>query len=237
MPDTPFRLSLVIPCYQELHRLEKCVAGIEAALALVPGKHEVLLVDDGSTDGTADFAESLLRAIPNAQVVRERHRGKGAAIRAGVAASQGEVVFIADADWSMPPGQILRFVPLEDGPQGLLIASRERPDSQRHGEPLSRHLLGRVFNTLVRHTLLPGIQDSQCGFKCLPGDLARSIFCDMQTEGWAFDVELIKRVQKSGHTVTEVGIDWNYDPDSRLKPTRDAVKMAWEVLKVWRQVR
>ena len=228
-------LSLIVPCFNEASRMQGCIDGILKFLDSLDTEIEVILVDDGSTDGTAELAETLGASLSNFRVLRRPHHGKGAALKAGVRESTGEVVFLADADWSMPPSQASRF--LAPGFDSTVrIGSREASTSRRYDEPLTRHLLGRAFNAYVRALALPGIQDSQCGFKCLPGDLARQVFANMQTKGWAFDVELLLRVKNAGSRVEEIGIDWHYDSDTRLQPLRDAASMAWEVFRISRKL-
>jgi len=236
VPKKSPTLSLVIPCYQESHRMEGCADGIRRAIVAAEMEAEVLLVDDGSEDGTAEEAERLLKTIPGFRLLQRPHRGKGAAIRAGVEASSGDYVFLADADWSMPPEQITRFLPPRLSEFDVAIASREHPESQRHGEPSHRHLLGRCFNGLVRKSLLPEIQDSQCGFKCLDGSFARHLFAQIQCDGWAFDVELLALARHYGARIIEQPIDWHFDPDSRLQPLRHAAQMALDVWRIRRRV-
>jgi glycosyltransferase involved in cell wall biosynthesis len=197
---------------------------------------EVILVDDGSDDGTADAARNSFSSIPAFRVLDRAHGGKGAALKAGVAVSEGDYVFLADADWSMPPEQISRFLPPRLEGFGIAIASREHPESRRHDEPAARHLLGRAFNALVRHALLPGIQDSQCGFKCMEGDLARRLFPQIQCQGWAFDVELLALAVLCGEQIVEQPIDWVFNADSRLKPLRHGPQMALDVLRIRRRL-
>ena len=215
--------------------MHKCIQGIEAFQAAAGKKVEVILVDDGSTDGTALLAQDLGSELTDFKVLSRQHLGKGAALKAGVAESSGELVFLADADWSMPPSQVQRFL-IPGFETRVRIGSRETSTSKRHNEPVRRHLIGRAFNSYVRRLALPGIQDSQCGFKCLPGNLARSVFKEMTTNGWAFDVELLLRVKSAGAPIEEIGIDWHYDPDTRLHPIRDAAQMAWEVFSIARRI-
>jgi len=212
--------------------MEACAEGIRRALAAAQLEAEVILVDDGSTDGTADQAKLHLKGLANFRVMQIAHQGKGAALKAGVSTSSGEYVFLADADWSMPPEQIVRFLPPRLEGFDVAIASRELAASKRHGEPLYRHLLGRVFNRWVQASILNGIQDTQCGFKCLKGDVARQLFPQVQTQGWAFDVELLTLARNAGHAIVQQPIDWNYNADSRIRPWRDAPQMARDVLRI-----
>ncbi len=219
-----------MPCYDEAHRLKGTFQGLRTLQGALPFPVEVILVDDGSRDGTAQLAEELGSTLSGFRVLREPHRGKGGALRAGVFAAQGEFVFLADADWSMPPEQVLAFLPPALVDFDVAIASREVRGAVRHGEPLRRHLLGRAFNRLVQAAVLPGIEDSQCGFKCLRREAALALFSTTRSDGWAFDVELLLRARQQGLRVREVPIDWHYRADSRLRPGRDGLAMAWEVL-------
>lgn len=228
-------LSIIVPCYQERHRLDACVQGLQQAVHSAGLSAEMIIVDDGSTDGTAEYARQLVTPFKNAVVLETPHRGKGAALQTGVSASKGDFVFIADADWSMPPEQIQRFLPPNAESFGLAIANREHPESRRINEPFYRHALGRCFNAFVQRLLLEGIEDSQCGYKCLDGALAREIFPKIQCAGWAFDVELILLARQAGAPIIEVPIDWNFDPDSRIQPIRDALQMARDVIAIRRR--
>jgi dolichyl-phosphate beta-glucosyltransferase len=223
-------ISLVIPAWNEADRLDRTREGVEALRACLSVPLEVLLVDDGSTDGTADKAESL--GLP---VLRCVHRGKGAAVRAGLRAVRGDWRLQADADWSMPPGQFLRMLPPAVGDWDLVIASREHPESIRIGEPLARHLLGRVWNRVVQRLLLPGIEDSQCGFKCFRGERVDALLEGCVEDGWAADVEILFRARSKGLRIGEVPIDWHFDPDSRVRPLRDGVAMLGTVFRLRRR--
>jgi dolichyl-phosphate beta-glucosyltransferase len=221
------KISLVIPAWNERSRLERTARGVERLRAALSCELEVLLVDDGSEDGTAASAESL--GMP---VLRCSHRGKGAAVRDGMLALTGDYRLQADADWSMPPEQFLRMLPprLEDF--DLAIASREHPDSQRHGEPQWRHLVGRAWNRVVQGLVLPGIEDSQCGFKCFRGEVVRELFSDCVEDGWAADLEVLARARALELRLVEIPIDWHYDGDSRVRPLRDAPAMLGTALRL-----
>jgi dolichyl-phosphate beta-glucosyltransferase len=217
--------------------MEACAEGVRRAIASTDMGTEVIIVDDGSRDRTAEQAQKYLGTLPGFQLVRIAHQGKGAALKAGVAVSSGDYVFLADADWSMPPEQISRFLPPRLDGFGIAIASRELPSSQRHGEPLARHLLGRAFNRLVRICILKDIPDSQCGFKCLRGEVARRLFPQIETQGWAFDVELLALARQAGDSIVQQPIDWTYNNDSRVQPWKHAPQMARDVLRIRRRMR
>ena len=164
-------LSVIIPAWQEAKRMHTTVEGVARLRAALPYPVEVILVDDGSTDGTADLASAA-----GMKVIRRPHRGKGAAVRAGMLAANGMYRMIADADWSMCPEQALLMLPPVLHGYDVAIASRELPDSQRSGEPAWRHWIGRTYNQLVQQVVLPGILDTQCGFKVFRAEAARAIF-------------------------------------------------------------
>lgn len=218
-------VSVIVPCFNEERRLPRTFAGIDA---LPPVVTEVIVVDDGSADRTAALARELAASRPHVQVVAAPHRGKGGAVRAGVLASHGEWVCFADADWSVAPTDLLEFLPPRAPAADILVATREGLGAERRGEPWPRHVAGRVFNALVRRTALSGLQDTQCGFKMFRGDVARSLFVDLATGGWAFDVEVLCRAHARGYRIREVPVAWTYDPDSRVRPG-DAFRMAWDV--------
>src|SRR5262249_17271754 len=138
------------------------------------------------------------------------------------------------ADLSMPIIELPKFLPPLRPQAEVVIASRQAPGAHRHGEPVHRHLLGRVFNMLVRLLALPGIQDSQCGFKCFRADVARQLARAQTRDGWGFDVELLYLARRWGWQVVEVPIEWHYAPSSRVSPLRDSWRMARDVLAVRR---
>jgi dolichyl-phosphate beta-glucosyltransferase len=232
--DVPERtaLSVVIPAYNEAQRLPESLASVRAYLDGKPYRTEVIVVDDGSTDDTAEIVKTLTKRWPALRLVQGPHRGKGGAVRAGVLAAEGDYVALADADLSMPIEEFDRFVPELIGPYDVAIGSREAPGAVRYNEPAYRHLMGRVFNGLVRRLLLPGLQDTQCGFKCLRREVAVEL-CQAQTiSGFGFDVELLSVARHRGYTIREVPVSWYYVAGSRVSPIRDTVRMAREVLRV-----
>jgi len=220
-------LSLVIPVWQEALRLHDTFEGIEQLRSILPYNLEVLFVDDGSTDQTPNIIERA-----GYRVIVEGHRGKGAAVRTGMLAANGLYRMIADADWSMPPEQALMMMPPIQSRFDIAIASRERPGSKRVGEPLARHLVGRAFNHAVQHLVLPGIEDTQCGFKVFRAEAARAIFSRTREDGWAFDVEALALARAFGLRIVEVPIDWHHDPDSRVRTLRDAPGMLAALLRI-----
>jgi glycosyltransferase involved in cell wall biosynthesis len=230
-------LSLVIPAYNERERMPRTLRAMRRYLAESTITAEVIVVDDGSTDGTPDLAERRAQRWPALRVLRMTHRGKGHAVREGLLAAQGRYTMFCDADLSMPIAELSKFLPPDRVDGEVVIASREAAGAHRYGEPLRRHLMGRAFNLLVRALALPGIQDSQCGFKCFRTDIARRLAAAQTLDGWGFDVELLYIARRWGYRVVEVGVNWYYAPSSRISPLRDSWHMARDVYAVRRNSR
>ncbi|MEO1088047.1 MAG: glycosyltransferase, partial [Acidobacteriota bacterium] len=161
----------------------------------------------------------------------DRNRGKGAAVRHGVLASRGDAVLMTDADLSAPIEELGRLTPfLELAP--LVVASRAVESSTlERPQPLPRRLLGLIFRRMARLAGVVSIRDTQCGFKLMDGEIARSLFADVVTDGFAFDVELLWLAQRRGYGIREVGIRWGDDPDSRVRPVVGAAAMALELVR------
>ncbi|HSL84060.1 MAG TPA: dolichyl-phosphate beta-glucosyltransferase [Thermoanaerobaculia bacterium] len=228
-------LSVVVPAYNEARRLGSTLDRVVEYLESRRVSHEVLVVDDGSTDGTA----ALVEAHPGAGVrlVRQpENRGKGAALRRGVAESRGRRVLLCDADLSTPIEELPALERRLDAGAGVAIGSRgvEGSDVRRH-QPVYRELMGKAFNRFVRLLGVRGLADTQCGFKLLDGEVARSLFPEVRTEGFAFDVELLWLARRRGHRVEEVGVAWLDSPDARVHPLFDSAAMLRDVVLMrWR---
>jgi glycosyltransferase involved in cell wall biosynthesis len=229
----PISLSIVIPAYNEAHRLPASLELARAFLGASGLSAEVLVVDDGSADGTAAAVEEAQQDWPALNLLRQTHAGKGAAVRLGVAQAMGEQVALADADFSMPITEFRRFMPDMLGEYDIAIASREAPGARRYGEPEYRHIMGRVFNRLVQWLLLPGIEDTQCGFKFLRRAVAQDIIEQLTIDGWGFDVEMLYIARRHGYQIREIGVPWRYGSDSRVSPLRDTVTMIRDIITVW----
>ncbi len=235
--QTPF-LSIIIPAFNEAARLPETLEQIDQFLSTQAFSYEILVVENGSTDDTLQIAQGLQKKIPHLKVMREEIRGKGWAVRQGMLAAQGEFRFICDADLSMPIEDVLRFIPpqLQDSP--IAIASREAPGAERIGEPAYRHFIGRVFNSFVKFMALPGLQDTQCGFKCFSAKAAEHLFPLQTIQGWTFDVEVLFLARKFGYSITEVPIRWYFDSHSKVRFLRDSLHMAGDLIRIrWKAIR
>jgi len=221
----PPLLSIIIPAHNEEGRLPDTLSKVFTFLDRQTYQAEVVIVENGSRDRTAQVVEAILSNHPNLRLLREQARGKGLAVRRGMLEASGAFRLICDADLSMPIEEVNRFLPPTLENVDIAIASREARGAIRYGEPLHRHWFGRVFNLLVRVLAVPGFHDTQCGFKCLRADVARDLFHVQQLDGWTFDVELLFIALKRGYRVVEVPIPWYYNPGSRVSLIRDSLAM------------
>jgi len=224
-------LSIIIPAYNEESRLPDSMEKILAWRQTAPYGVEVLVVENGSADRTTEVAEAFARQHPRVRVIHSE-KGKGAAVRAGVDAGQGEYLFICDSDLSMPIAEVEKFLPPQLDGYDVAIGSREAPGAHRFNEPGYRHLMGRIFNLIVRTLAAPGFHDTQAGFKMFKRDTAREIFAYQTITGWTFDVEAIYIALKRGKKVVEVPINWYFDEDSRVDPMKDTWRMFWDVIAI-----
>ena len=225
-------LSIIIPAYNEANRLPPSLEKVDAFLRGQDYPAEVIVVENGSSDNTLSIAREIARKMPNLRVIHEEQRGKGLAVKRGMLEAVGEYRFLCDADLSMPIDQVDRFLPPVLNSSDVAIGSREVPGANRFDEPQYRHLIGRIFNTMVRWLLLPGLQDTQCGFKCFRGSVADEIFSLQRLDGMSFDAEVLFIARKKGYEIKEVPIDWYFDPDSRVRLVKDSLRMGWDLLKI-----
>ncbi len=230
-------LSIIIPALNEEKRLPATLETIRVFLNQQKYLSEVLVVDSGSSDRTLQIAQDFAGSNPVVRVLHEEQRGKGRAVRAGMLAARGKYRFFGDADLSMPIEEINRFLPPQLPDPQVVIASREVAGSVRYGEPEIRHLSGRVFNTLVRWIALPGLQDTQCGFKLFRNDIAEDVFQRQTIFGWTFDVEVLYIARLHGYTITEVGVPWYYNADSKVRMWQDAWNMVTDLIQIRRNAR
>jgi dolichyl-phosphate beta-glucosyltransferase len=231
----PF-LSIVIPARNEEVRLPRALGQAFAFLEKQDYSSELIVVENASSDRTLEIATRCAREYPNLRVLHEDLPGKGRAVRRGVLEAAGEYRFIADADFSMPVEEVNRFLPPACSAE-IAIGSREIQGAVRYGEPAYRHLTGRTFNFLIRQLVLPGLQDTQCGFKCFRAEAAREIFPRQTLMGWAFDVELLAIARARGLRIVEVGIPWHYNPESKINVLRDSWRMFLDLLLIRRNMR
>ena len=246
-------LTLVLPAFNEAERIgpaldelfgylrrrsDQARDGAPGAAAL-PDQIEVLVVDDGSTDETADLVEARPEAagsIPGVRlhVHRVPHGGKGAAVRAGMLAATGDLVVFTDADLATPPDQVpLLVAALAD--HDVALGSRIQPDGSdmRATQPAYRRLLGKVFHLLASIWVVGPVQDTQCGFKGFRRDAAQDLFARQRVTSIVFDVELIYLARRRGYTMAVVPIRWYDKRGSRMRARPSlAIRVAWDLFRI-----
>ncbi|MGD0751667.1 MAG: glycosyltransferase [Anaerolineales bacterium] len=231
----PF-LSIIIPARNEETRLPRALGQVFAFLEKQTYTSEVLVVENGSQDRTLAMAREFTGSFPGLRILHEDLPGKGRAVRRGVLESNGKYRMIADADFSMPVDQINRFLP-PLCTSDISIASREAAGARRYNEPGFRHLTGRIYNFWIRSLVLPGLQDTQCGFKCFQDGVAKNIFPRQTLTGWSFDVELLAIARRQGYSIVEIGIPWYYNPGSKINVLHDSTRMFLDLLQIRRNLR
>ena len=224
-------LSVVIPAFNEASRLGDSLEQLLPYLEKRRQPFEVLVVDDGSADTTADVARQYAhRGVWVLEL--SRNRGKGAALRHGVVASSGAKVLLCDADLSTPIEEVSKLEPFLAEAK-LVLGSRDVEGAQVElHQPWHRELMGKVFNLLIRALGFGDFRDTQCGFKLMDGAAARDLFPELTIERFAYDVELVWEAQRRGWRVVEVGVVWRDSPVSRVRPMADAPRMLRDVLRV-----
>jgi dolichyl-phosphate beta-glucosyltransferase len=241
-PAAPF-LSVVVPAYNEASRLPATLEKMTAYFRQQAYTWEIVVVDDGSLDETLALARWWAEREPRLRVIANDHRGKAYAVRTGVLSARGEYVAFSDADLSVPIAAMARLLAALEGGADVAFGSREGSGAHRYHEPWYRHLMGRVYNLLYRTTLLPGISDSQCGFKAFRTSAAHALFCRMRVYGadaqpikggmvTGFDTELLFLARRYGYRLAEVGVDWYYGRASKVRPVQDTVRMIVDVFKI-----
>jgi len=227
----PF-FSLIIPAHNEEHRLPDTLSQALAYLQAQPYDFEILVVENNSTDNTLAIAQAFADQHPQVRVLKNAQRGKGRAVKQGMLEACGEYRFMCDADLSMPIVEISKFIPPALNGYDIVIASREAPDSIRYNEPIYRHLGGRAINLIIRLLALPGLQDSQCGFKCFTARAADDLFRIQTLNGWSFDIELLYVAHMRGYRLIELPIHWYYQSESKVHAVRDALRMIRDIFTI-----
>lgn len=202
---------------------------------------EVLLSDDGSTDGTTAELEAFAKKDKGVKVIKNIHAGKGPTVQSGMLKAEGEWVLFTDFDQSTPISEIEKLFKYKKSHQ-VIIGSREISGAQRDKEPLHRHIMGKGFNFLVQTLAIPGIHDTQCGFKLFQNHACADIFSNLVVYGrseerhdaftGAFDVEALYLANKKGYKVKEVPIIWHHNETDRVSPLKDSVRMLRDIIKV-----
>lgn len=228
---TPPRWSVVIPAYNEEKRLPAYLQEITAYFDGRGERYEVVVVDDGSRDGTGAVVESLQDSSHALRLVRlPRNRGKGCAVRTGMLEATGELRLFADADGATPIREVERLEKRIVQGADIAIGSRAlRDDTRTVQARWHRVFFGQIFNASVRCLSVTGIADTQCGFKLFRAQVAIDLFSVLQIDGYGFDVELLFVAQRRGYSIAEVAINWADQAGSKVRVIRDGLRMLREV--------
>lgn len=234
--NPPF-LSIIIPAHNEETRLPHALEQALAFLKTQDYDSEILVVENGSHDRTFEVAQEFSQSHPTLRVIRETERGKGRAVRRGMLEARGQYRFMCDADLSMSIEQVNRFLPPQSQNVDVAIGSREAAGAVRFDEPPYRHIGGRVINLIIRVLILPGLQDTQCGFKCFSAAAAEQVFSRQILGGWSFDIEVLYIARRLGLTIREIPIRWRFDHATKLSAVQDALRMVRDIFRIHRNAR
>lgn len=228
--SAPYELEIVVPAYNEEARLPETLTALVACLRALPLRCAITVVDNGSTDDTADIVRHWVAGDVPVRLIGCSRQGKGAAVRRGMTSSTARWVGFCDADLATDLEALQAVVEELAHGAAVVIGSRRLADAQLvvpHG-PV-RRAGSRTFRTLVRR-LVPGVTDTQCGFKFFRGDVAESLFADCRCNGFAFDVEVLARAVQAGHVVVEVPVSWSAQPGSTFSVMQHGHRVARELL-------
>ena len=221
------RYSVIIPAYNEARSIGRAIAETRNAFLGFGESFEIIVVDDGSSDATAN----IVRGTDVRLIRHEKNQGKGAAVRTGVAAAQGDIFLFLDADLATHPSEFEKCISLF-AMNDIVIGSRRAVGSAIvQKQPWHRVALGRTFNTIIQRYLGLPFEDTQCGFKAFASS-AKPIFAELATSGWVFDVEVLGQAMKRGMRIAEVPVAWKNGADSRVK-----LNHSWKILQELRAVR
>jgi len=241
--DAHIELSVVIPAYNEVERLGDSLERIIAWLRDQPWRWEIVVVDDGSSDATAELARNVLQDVqmPTQVLVNEQNRGKGYSVRRGMMQSNGRLALFSDADLSTPIEHAADLRAAIEGGADIAIGSRQTvgSDIEVH-QPFLRETAGRMFSAVQRAILGTGIRDTQCGFKMFTREAVETVFPHQKLERWAFDAELVFIAQRLGLTVVEVPVRWRNSPATKVNAIRDGLQMVadlWQIRRLHSNLR
>lgn len=224
----------MIPCYNEEQRLPRTIEQVERYLAGKGVSYELILVDDGSSDGTRKIMDAAAERNPAVRLeALPQNRGKGRALAEGVAVARGTEILVTDADLSTPIEEIDKLRTELGKGAGVAIGSRALKGSRVEvSQPIYRVLMGKAFNLLVQAVLLPGIWDTQCGFKLFRADVAHDAFAALTTDGFGYDPEVLYRAKKRGVRIAEVPVVWRNSAPTKVSPIKSSVDMFRHVVRI-----
>lgn len=225
-------ISLIIPAYNEAERIGKSLLSAKDYLAENFETYEIVVVDDGSSDGTPNLARKFGDSVKVFQL--ERNSGKGAAVRKGMLESEGLVRVFTDADFSTPIYELKKIMKELNSGADICIGSRAiQPELIKVHQPFFREMLGKTFNLFVRTFLFSGIKDTQCGFKGFKDYAAEKVFSKAKIDGFGFDVEILYLAGKEGFKIAQVPVEWYNDDRTTVSPVK-GIKAFLELFEIKR---
>jgi dolichyl-phosphate beta-glucosyltransferase len=227
-------LSVVVPCFNEEQRLPRTIEQVERYLDAKSAPYELILVDDGSADGTRRVMDAAAKAHAAVRIEALPHnRGKGRALAIGVTAAKGDEILLTDADLSTPIEELDKLQAALDSGAGIAIGSRALRGSRVEvSQPIYRVLMGKAFNLVVQAVLLPGIWDTQCGFKLFRADVAHKVFAGLITDGFGYDPEVLYRARRQGVKIAEVPVVWRNSAPTKVSAIRSSLDMLKHVFRI-----
>ncbi|MDP3934889.1 MAG: glycosyltransferase family 2 protein [Candidatus Giovannonibacteria bacterium] len=240
MPKPDIYLSVIIPAYNEAERLPKTLRRFQEYFATQAHSYEILVVSDGSRDGTAEVAEKMAGEIKNLRVIgRKKNMGKGYSVREGMLAAYGRIRLFADADNATDISHFDKMRPFFDGGYDVVICSRDSKDAPGAKQSVAqvwwKRALGNMGNLYIQWMAVPGIWDTQCGFKAFRDYAAEKIFSAAKINRWAFDVETLALAKRFGYKIGIIPANWVNDPRSSVNFTA-YFRTLWEVFKIMRSL-
>lgn len=229
-------LSVIIPAYNEAKRLSLTLIDIDKHLSQADFSYEIIVIDNNSSDATKEIAERFSRLLKNLRVIECSIRGKGAAVKAGMLEAKGGIRLFMDADNATSIDQFSKMIPYFSAKEGenyqVVIGSRDIEGAKLEPpQPWHKRLLGNLGNLYIQALLLPGIWDTQCGFKAFTEEAAEKIFPLIKIRHWGFDVEILALAKKFGYKIKEIPVIWVNDPFSKVGPFA-YFQVLWEVVKI-----
>ena len=228
-------MSIVIPAYNEEKRIAGSLLETCAYMNDFGLEYEIIVVDDGSSDGTGRTVDHIAMDVRNVRLVRyEKNRGKGHALRTGVLVTKGDLILVMDADLSTPMEELRKLMPyLSEGGFDIAIGSRALALSDIiKKQPWWRRGMGKMFNKIVKAIVIGGFNDTQCGFKLFRGVVGRNLFGEAKIDRFAYDVEILALAKKKGYGIKEVPIRWINSPESRVDPVKDSLQMLADLVRI-----
>lgn len=226
-------LSIIIPAYNEAARLPTTLLLLVAYLEREHLSYEIIVVNDGSSDDTAELVNGFTKLKPEVRLINlPANQGKGAAVRTGVLRAGGERILFYDADGATPIGELPRLMNAMEMGADVAIGSRALASADTKVKTyLYRMVMGRIFSAIVKILILPGIADTQCGFKMFSYPVARYLFSRQTANGWSFDVELLFLARRAGCRIAEIPVNWTNIPGSKVHLVKDSFKMLTDIIR------